>query len=135
MVRMISPSPVTWMNAFGSNASAFFASLVPSSRLRLRIRAPPAAAPTSKNPRLEKPFAAGGSPRPVAQDLLWSTTMVSLPLSCRGLLDRFANAHIGPAAADVAGHCVIDIVIGRLRFACEQRRRRHDLARLAVPAL
>src|SRR5882724_2622064 len=53
----------------------------------------------------------------------------------RGLLDRFANADIGPAAADVAGHRVVDVRIGRMRVAGEERRGGHDLARLAVAAL
>src|SRR3982074_3052251 len=62
----------------------------------------------------------------------WSA---SLPARLRGLLDRFANADIGPTAADVAGHRVVDIGIRRMRVAREERRSRHDLARLAAPAL
>ena len=62
----------------------------------------------------------------------WSA---SLSVRLRGLLDRFANADIGAAAADVAGHRIVDVGVGRMRIACEQRRRRHDLARLAVAAL
>src|ERR1700722_19253030 len=53
----------------------------------------------------------------------------------RGAFDRLADAHIGAAAADVACHCCIDIGIVRVRGAFEQRRRRHDLARLAIAAL
>src|SRR5215470_6986753 len=64
-----------------------------------------------------------------------SSWSASLPARLRGLLDRLANADIGPAAADVAGHRVVDIGIGRTRIAREQRRSRHDLARLAIPAL
>src|SRR5260370_7087483 len=59
----------------------------------------------------------------------------SLRARLRGLLDRFANAGIGAAAADVAGHRVVDVGIRRTRVACKQRRSRHDLARLAVAAL
>src|SRR6202011_4403504 len=59
----------------------------------------------------------------------------SLRARLRGLLDRFANADIGPAAADVAGHRVVDIGIRRMRVAGQERRSGHDLARLAVPAL
>jgi hypothetical protein len=62
--------------------------------------------------------------------------MVDLPIRWTArLLDRFANAQIGPAAADVAGHRVVDIGIRRMRVARKQRRSRHDLARLAVAAL
>src|SRR5712671_4788869 len=53
----------------------------------------------------------------------------------RGLFDRFANADIGAAAADIAGHRVVDIGIARMWIARQQRRGGHDLARLAVAAL
>src|SRR6187549_1319232 len=53
----------------------------------------------------------------------------------RSLLDRFANADIGPATADVAGHRVVNIGIARMRIARKQCRGGHDLARLAVTAL
>ena len=42
---------------------------------------------------------------------------------------------IGRAAADVAAHGVVDVGVGRLRVLLEQRRRRHDLAGLAIAAL
>src|SRR5215510_6157560 len=60
--------------------------------------------------------------------------VTSLSARC-SVLDRFANAEIGPAAADVAGHRVIDVGIGRMWVAGKERRRGHDLARLAVAAL
>src|SRR6202008_4485960 len=53
----------------------------------------------------------------------------------RGLLDRGANARVGAAATDVAAHRVVDLLVGRLGGALEQRRGRHDLAGLAVTAL
>jgi|SRR5580704_1614879 hypothetical protein len=53
----------------------------------------------------------------------------------RGAFNRLADAHIGAAATDVAGHCRVDVGIVRVRHAFEQSRRRHDLARLAVTAL
>src|SRR6267378_4160757 len=62
----------------------------------------------------------------------WSA---SLSGSLSSLLDCFTDAHIGPATADVAGHRVVDLRIRRMRFACEQCRSGHDLARLAVAAL
>src|SRR5262245_31743809 len=52
-----------------------------------------------------------------------------------GLLDRGPDARIGPAAADVARHCVVDIRVARFRLGCQQRAGRHDLAGLAVAAL
>src|SRR5882724_916349 len=59
----------------------------------------------------------------------------SLSARLRGLLDRFANADIGPTSADVAGHRAVDVGIRRMRVTREERRSRHDLARLAVAAL
>src|SRR5215510_10403600 len=56
-------------------------------------------------------------------------------LSARRLLDRLANARVGPTAADVARHGVLDVGIGRLRLARKECRSGHDLARLAVAAL
>src|SRR5207302_1097843 len=50
-------------------------------------------------------------------------------------LDRRANPLIGAAATDVAGHRLVDIVIGGLRGLGEQAGRLHDLPTLAVAAL
>ena len=50
-------------------------------------------------------------------------------------LDRFANADIRSAAADVAEHGFLDVGVGRMRVACDEGRGRHDLARLAIAAL
>jgi hypothetical protein len=59
-----------------------------------------------------------------------------LLLHLRGrAVDRFADARVGAAAADVRSHVAIDLVVGRLRVSLEQRRRAHDLPRLAVAAL
>src|SRR5262249_16814066 len=52
-----------------------------------------------------------------------------------GELDRLADAYIGSAAADVAAHGIVDVGIGRVRLASQQRRGGHDLSRLAVAAL
>ena len=49
---------------------------------------------------------------------------VSLPLGPGvrgGALDRFANAHIGSAAANIAGHGVVDIAVARMRIAGDER--------------
>src|SRR5262245_49710459 len=51
------------------------------------------------------------------------------------LFDRRTDARIRAAAADVAGHGTVDVRIARLGIGGEQRACRHDLARLAVPAL
>jgi hypothetical protein len=49
--------------------------------------------------------------------------------------DRLADAYIGSAATDIAGHGRVNVRVLGLRDRIEQRRRRHDLARLAVSAL
>src|SRR6516162_10305508 len=64
-----------------------------------------------------------------------SSLSASLSARLRRLLDRFANAQIGPAAADIAGHRVVDIGIRRMWVARKQRCGGHDLAGLAVAAL
>src|SRR5580692_3445524 len=54
---------------------------------------------------------------------------------CRRAFDRLADAYIGSAATDIAGHGRVNVRVLGLRDGIEQRRRRHDLARLAVSAL
>src|SRR5260221_3431906 len=138
MVRTICPSPPMRTKALGAKPSASAASASPlvKGRLRLSIRPPPAAAPACRNLRRETSFVDGDKPGPEAREVRWSRVMsASLSARLRGLLDRFANADIGPTAADVAGHRVVDVGIRRMRVAREQRRSRHDLARLAVAAL
>src|SRR5579859_129749 len=51
------------------------------------------------------------------------------------MLDPLANAHIGAAAANIPGHRRIDVPIVGRGILREQRRGRHDLPGLAVPAL
>src|SRR2546430_6951447 len=53
----------------------------------------------------------------------------------RRLLDRGADPRVGPAATDVAAHGLVDLGVGRLRRALEERGRGHDLAGLAIAAL
>ena len=53
----------------------------------------------------------------------------------RRLLDGLTDAHVGSAAADVAGHALIDVGVGRLWDQVDDRGRAHDLAGLAVAAL
>src|SRR5215471_21577202 len=52
-----------------------------------------------------------------------------------GLFDGVADADIGHATAKVTGHDGINVLIGRGRKVVDERRRLHDLARLAVTAL
>src|SRR5690606_20676218 len=52
-----------------------------------------------------------------------------------GLLDALADAGVGTAAAEVAGHGAVDVGIARLRVVGEEGGGGHDLAGLAVAAL
>ena len=49
--------------------------------------------------------------------------------------DRALDLRVRTAAAEVAGHRLVDLLAGRLRHALEQRGRADDLARGAEPAL
>src|SRR6202012_2656166 len=53
----------------------------------------------------------------------------------RCLVNGRPDSHVRGAATDVAGHGGVDGLVARLRLPREQRRRGHDLAALAVPAL
>src|SRR5687767_4702622 len=50
-------------------------------------------------------------------------------------MNRLADARIGSAAADVAGHRAVDIGVAGFGVLLEQRDGGHDLAGLAVTAL
>ena len=50
-------------------------------------------------------------------------------------MDCLTDFLICATAAQIPVHSPIDIRIARIRRSCEQCRRRHDLAGLAVPAL
>src|SRR5713226_238929 len=138
MIRTIFPSRPMRMNALGAKPSTSAASASPfaNGRLRLNSRPPPAAAPAWRNLRRERPFAGSDRPGPAARELRGSTIMsASRSAWLRGLLDSFTNAKIGPTATDVAGHRGIDLGVSRMWLVRQERRRGHDLARLAVAAL
>src|SRR5271154_5940855 len=50
-------------------------------------------------------------------------------------LDGGSDALVRPATADVAGHGVVDILVGRLGLFLEQRGSLHHLPALAITAL
>src|SRR6267142_965282 len=77
---------------------------------------------------------AGRSPSGIAK------SMIRLPASAGPALFRRevnggADTLIRPAAADVARHGLVDVVVSGLRSSGQQCRGRHDLARLTVAAL
>src|SRR5712691_2951745 len=107
------------MKAFGANVSGAAAAAKTGRKAggsaRLMTRPPPAAAPALRKLR--------------------RSSRIGRALPGCGAVDCGADALIGAAAADVAGHRGIDVGIARLRRGGEQRRGRHDLPRLAIAAL
>src|SRR5882762_7869765 len=105
------------MKALGVNVAPAAPSAVRAAPVLKPIRSPPpSAALALRNCRRER------------------STVMSGPF-LGGVLDSLANSDIRAAAADVSGHGGVDIAIGRVRLGGEQRRRRHDLAGLAIAAL
>src|SRR5882762_8889266 len=51
------------------------------------------------------------------------------------LMNRRPNPLISSAAAEIAGHCRVDILVGGILVVLKKRDRLHDLAGLAVAAL
>src|SRR5689334_2542095 len=99
--------------AFGTNGLPPAAPAA-NGRLRLSARPPPVATPARMKWRRER-----------------SLMSASLRVRLGGLLDGRADAAVRAAAADVAGHRVVDVGVGRMGVARQQGRRRHDLAGLA----
>jgi len=50
-------------------------------------------------------------------------------------LDGVDDPRIGGATAHVARHAIDDLLLGRMRILCQQRRSLHDLPGLAVATL
>src|SRR5262249_26130116 len=103
------------------------ASPKPDGRLKPSASPPPAAAEPMTNVRRES-FAA--LPRMIV--------FIAASLRPGRIVGRLehggAHALIGAAATDI-GHRLVDVLVARLRRPLEQRRRGHDLARLAIAAL
>src|SRR5262249_21012678 len=136
MVNVMPPSGPMCTKALGENTpSPACASRPASGSRRLSMKPPPAAAPACRKPRRERPVMDAGPEAAPASGRRARVMSASLPVRLRGLLDGLADPQIGPAAADVAGHRTVDVGVGRMRVLGEQRRRRHDLAGLAVAAL
>src|SRR5579862_3888161 len=99
--------------------------------LKPSSRPPPAAAPTVtpnfRKLRRDKPLAVRAPPFDPIAPFCESSNPWDMSCPLGGLLDRRADAVIGSTAADIAGHGGVDVRIGRIGVACQQRRRRHDL--------
>src|SRR5258708_27725228 len=93
--------------------------------LKESTRPPPTTEAFRMSRREAPPLARIGSSRVMALGLHWLAG---------GLLDGRADARVGGAAADV-GHGRVDVGVGGLWLGRQERRRGHDLARLAIAAL
>src|SRR6187399_199222 len=129
MVRSTSPSLPMLMKAFGAKSAEAIASVRPNGSARLNSRPPPAVAALARKPRRDKLVS---SRRAATRSKIMSA---SLCRRLRGQFDRFTDTHISSAAADVAAHGIVDVCIGGMRIARQQRRGGHDLSRLTVAAL
>src|SRR5690349_20879052 len=106
--------------ALGSKLVAAVASVPTKSdgTLKASIRPPPAAAPATRNVLRESLGASAALSGPRSKIISPSPFRGDFGLG--GLLDRLPNADIGDAAADVARHRRIDVVVGRIGVAGEQ---------------
>src|SRR5437899_5475365 len=86
-------------------------------------------------PRRRGSRAAGCRPLPSARSRIPAEIRASSPTSLGRLLDRSADPAIRAAAADVACHRGVDVIVGGMWILREQRGGGHDLAGLAVAAL
>src|SRR6478735_11015765 len=123
------------MKALGANlplvtSSGCTGSLTAARSGRWKTSTKPAARPPVRSERRESPslrLAAATFPVEIMARLLGRA-------SGRGQLDGLADPHIGAAAADISGHCSVDVGIIGARRRRQQRGGRHDLARLAIAA-
>src|SRR5262249_9391992 len=133
MTRVTLPSRPMRMKALGAKLAAAAAADGSVGNTTLSSSPPPAAALAARNVRRES--LPGGMAREVQRSMNMAASLTVGAGGLRRLLDGVANPHIGAAATDVAGHGVVDVGVGRLRLVDQERRRRHDLAGLAVAAL
>src|SRR5262252_5173419 len=133
------PSRSMRMKLFGEKTSAAAAGviLVSGGKLKATSNPPARAALACKKVRRERPCERALS---TSRSLEGCNDMS--PSSdrrrggkLRGLLDRLADADIGAAATDVAGHRCVDVSVGGLGIGGEQCSRGHDLPRLTIAAL
>src|SRR6266849_1901710 len=124
MVRTICPSLPMRMKALGVNVDPAAPSALRIEELVVKPmrRPPPSAALALKHCLRER-------------STVMSGLLLAVRRAVRRVLDSLADSHIRAAAANVPRHGGVDIAIGRVGLGGEQRRRGHDLARLAIAAL
>src|ERR1700733_15951115 len=140
MINVTAPVRAIRINAFGENAgSCATPSFAPRAdgMANPRNNPPPTATPTLKKSRRETGILRVAGKRGVQGSDIDRPLGILCMRRCnlRGGFYCGPNAHIGPAATDVAGHRRIDIGVRGVRSRPQQRAGRHDLSRLAVAAL
>src|ERR1700726_888131 len=128
MMRVIVPVLSIRMKAFGANW--------PSGWSRSCSGSLTGAALTGQRETRTKPPARVVLKRPRRdRSACWFRDMAASSRLAPGALDGFADSHVGTATADVARHRSVDIGVVGMWVLGKQRRRRHDLTRLAVATL
>src|SRR6201991_3909128 len=133
MTKVTAPVGLIRINPFGAKVpvTSFSTTCNAGAAKTVSVLAPVSAKPSSKPVPCRK----------ARRDIAVSSAICSLRISSsmisnsRSVLDRSADALIGAASADISRHGGVDVVIRRLRRVLQERRRRHDLAGLAVAAL
>src|SRR4051794_26410241 len=131
MVTM--PSGMTVMKAFSASPSPPETAARTFGRWKSSSRPPPTSALAFRKTRREAPVRGAASGRTFVA--MASALALVVRREPRRVFDGGADARVRAATADVAGHRRVDIGVGRLGIARQQRCRRHDLSGLAIAAL
>src|ERR1700732_1475468 len=87
-------------------------------RVKSNSMPPPATVLAARKPRRDSARPADSNWSPVCTSVMLGRVMSDLPRVGGGqagrLFDGGANAGVGRAAADVAAHCIVDVLVGRL---------------------
>src|SRR5207248_5708481 len=122
------PSGAMETKAESCVGGALFPSLAPKTPAGSGIRASSARPPPASSDALS-------TVRRVRSAAACSCDTTSLLFHTRSDPDRTSNPVVAAAAADVAGHCRVNLIDIRLGCLPEQRARGHDLPGLTVAAL
>src|SRR5689334_19036996 len=133
MTRVTAPVGFIRINPFGAKvpATSFSTTCDAGAAKTDSVLAPVSAKPSSK----PVPCRKARRDSAASSAICAPRTSPSMISNSRSVLDRGADAVVGAASADIPRHGRVDVVICRLRRFLQQRRRRHDLAGLAVAAL
>src|SRR5262245_28755942 len=137
---MLTPWPIS--------AAAMTSSILPTGGMRMKglsaVASAASANPIRRGAITKLPPAINADITKLRRDNCPFIAVVRMPISASlgvsgsadsSLFDSRPDARIRAAAADIARHDSIDVIIARLRIFVQQRCRGHDLSRLTVPTL